>query len=115
MKTKTIHTGAFCIGLDEAILKKNCFESLFSVRSRSLLGNIQGTDSASYLSGILIGSELIGNFSSLNTSKNIAFIGNKNLLNLYETALNHYRICAKIDFLKSEDVLVNAYTNFSHE
>ena len=58
MTDDTISPSAFKFGVEQSAAPGGLMHQLFSVRTRGLTGELQSGDLASYLSGLLIGSEL---------------------------------------------------------
>jgi 2-dehydro-3-deoxygalactonokinase len=78
--------------------------SLFKVRTRSVLGNMEGWENSGFLSGLLIGAEVAELFPSFDRPIIIA----GDLAGLYATALN---ICGKSDAIIAD---VDDATTFAH-
>ena len=83
---------AFLKGVDYAQNPCSLSGLLFSARTETLLGDLDASEVHSYLSGLLIGSEL-SNVCS--TQKNIWLIGSANLTSRYRIALEHLGFRAK--------------------
>jgi 2-keto-3-deoxy-galactonokinase len=79
-------------------------QSLFKVRTRSVLGNMEGWENSGFLSGLLIGAEV----AELASSFDRPIIVAGELANLYSTALN---IWGKSDQITAD---VDDATTFAH-
>ena len=66
--------------------------ALFTVRSRQIEGDLTAEDAASYLSGLLVGSDIMGSIKLLTQSHSpqskVITIGNQMLSKAYQLALN---------------------------
>jgi 2-dehydro-3-deoxygalactonokinase len=84
-----IHTNAFFAGLDVA-RQQGVAGSLFHTRTRQVLGGHAPEENASFLSGLLIGSELV-HLLAPNTPE-IRLGGSPKLRDLYAKALDHFEL-----------------------
>jgi 2-dehydro-3-deoxygalactonokinase len=80
---------AFALGLESAGEGDGLSTRLFTVRTRVVADGLDPKASASYLSGLLIGSEVAATprLLDLDESAPIALVGDRTLCGLYETAL----------------------------
>jgi 2-dehydro-3-deoxygalactonokinase len=83
---------AFALGLRSAGAGDALSTRLFSVRTRVVADGLAPASAASYLSGLLIGSETAGlpPLLGLETGSKVAVVGEPGLCDLYETALVHH-------------------------
>lgn len=66
--------------------------SLFSTRSKQVLGELANTDAQSYLSGMIIGADVKGARSLFGTVDNVTIISEDSLNKPYALALQHFGI-----------------------
>jgi len=78
----------FLLGVDRAMNDKSFLSLVFSVRTEALFGNIAPESLSSYLSGLLIGSEVRAEINRHGISP-VGLIGDGTLSNLYKRALTH--------------------------
>jgi 2-dehydro-3-deoxygalactonokinase len=88
---------AFAAGVRHGLDEDDLTAELFSVRARALLGKVEAGDSASYLSGLLIGADLrVG--LRLAPEGNIVVMGRSDLTELFAAALAEAgRTCREIE------------------
>jgi len=79
---------AFKLGVDRAMADKSFLSLVFSVRTEGLFGNLKPESLSSYLSGLLIGSEIRAE-SKRHGIRPVGLIGAGTLVNLYKRALLH--------------------------
>ncbi len=79
---------AFTLGIDRALDDKSFLSLVFSVRTEGLFGHIAPESLSSYLSGLLIGSEVRAEIAR-HGRRPIGLIGDGALIQLYERALRH--------------------------
>ncbi|MBW8882571.1 MAG: 2-dehydro-3-deoxygalactonokinase, partial [Asticcacaulis sp.] len=79
---------AFLLGVDRALEDKSFLSLVFSVRTEGLFGHIAPESLSSYLSGLLIGSEIRAEIGR-HGIRPVGLIGDGTLVNLYERALRH--------------------------
>ncbi|MDI7773879.1 2-dehydro-3-deoxygalactonokinase [Asticcacaulis sp. EMRT-3] len=79
---------AFKLGVDRAMNDKSFLSLIFSVRTEGLFGNIKPESLSSYLSGLLIGSEVRVEILRHGV-RPVGIIGDGTLSKLYKRALNH--------------------------
>ena len=77
--------GAFLEGVDLAMRRRPLLDAIFEVRSRGLAGVLLDRDAASFLSGILIGSDVLAHAAERDDE--VALIGRPDLCTLYAAAL----------------------------
>lgn len=93
--TKKTANDVFKKGLDCAQKSGGLAHHIFSARTNMLKGHIQNDEIESYLSGVLIGTEIkemtkaISELESTDMSENIYLVGNENLNKIYAEAMNH--------------------------
>ena len=88
---------AFSAGVRHGLEEDDLTAELFSVRARALLGKTEAGDSASYLSGLLIGADLrVG--LGLASAGEIVVMGRPDLTGLFAAALAEAgRTCREIE------------------
>ena len=79
---------AFTLGVDRAMADKSFLSLIFSVRTEALFGNIKPESLSSYLSGLLIGSEVRVEILR-HGIRPVGIVGDGTLSNLYKRALTH--------------------------
>ena len=79
---------AFKLGVDRAIADKSFLSLIFSVRTEGLFGHIAPEGLSSYLSGLLIGSEIRAE-SIRHGVRPVGIVGDGTLSKLYKRALLH--------------------------
>lgn len=77
----------FTRGLERAREPGHLLHHLFGVRTQGLFGTLADTDSASYLSGLLIGHEIA---AALGEARRVHLIGNRRLSGLYAEAIGRF-------------------------
>lgn len=80
-------SGAFLEGVNLAICRRPLLDAIFEVRSRGLAGVLDDDDAISFLSGVLIGNDVLAHTAQDN--KEVALIGRPDLCALYAAALEH--------------------------
>lgn len=91
--TTTFSSEGFELGIKTAINSSYGFlNALFSARTRALDGQIQQSEVASYLSGLLIGQELSEAISYWQEAGKVCLVGSDNLCSLYRQALQYFSI-----------------------
>jgi 2-dehydro-3-deoxygalactonokinase len=88
MKSNLDHEESFLKGVERASSNSDLLSLLFSVRTEGLFEQIKSEYLASYLSGILIGSEISAE-NRTNGFLPVGIIGDEKLANLYKVALRH--------------------------
>ena len=88
MKDDIDDEAAFLLGVDRAARDTAFTALIFSVRTEALFGRIQPQSLSSYLSGLLIGSEVAAEVAR-GGIRSVALIGDGTLSNLYQRALHH--------------------------
>ena len=79
---------AFTLGVDRAMEDKSFLSLIFSVRTEGLFGHIAPESLSSYMSGLLIGSEIRAEVGR-HGIRPVKLIGAGALVNLYKRALDH--------------------------
>lgn len=79
---------AFTLGIDRAMDDKSFLSLIFSVRTEGLFGHIKPESLSSYMSGLLIGSEVRAEIAR-HGKRPVGLIGDGTLSNLYKRALLH--------------------------
>ena len=85
MGAKVTIGDAFHAGVDLALSHRPLPEALFEVRSRKLAGELEDRDAPSFLSGLLIGSDV----ASHRQNGQISLLGRQDLCALYAAAIEH--------------------------
>ena len=87
---KTVHSHCpehFALGVQRTGSETNLVQLLFETRSRQLSGQLSASAARSFLSGLIIGSDIRGVMHRMNASKNnISFIGELELCGHYQSA-----------------------------
>lgn len=105
------HQASFDEGLAVALdHSKNILHSIFSCRARLLLQGKSETTSASYLSGLLIGSDVRDAISHFQHVNKVTVIGNDDVMPLYIQALKQSGIHA--DSMKGQDASLTGLKAF---
>jgi len=79
---------AFRLGVDRAQSDTSFLSLVFSVRTEGLFGHLRPESLSSYLSGLLIGSEIRAE-SARHGVRSVTLVGDGTLSNLYKRALRH--------------------------
>ncbi|WP_193172064.1 2-dehydro-3-deoxygalactonokinase [Nisaea nitritireducens] len=82
----------FDLGLEAADADRGLLGELFSIRSRTLLDSLPVEQSESYLSGLLIGTEILEARRFHDIGEEVCIIGNPALSELYVRANTHHGI-----------------------
>lgn len=90
---------AFALGLEASKKSPALAHLLFSTRAGMLAGNFKAEHSASYLSGLVIGSDVGGALAAIETDT-VHLIGGSALAALYEKAIEAYG--AKVEILEGD-------------
>lgn len=85
---------AFDQGLNTAFDRSDLLGSLFTTRTQVLFSNINKQHAASYLSGLLIGTEITE--QPIAEGETVHLIGNPHLNRLYQRALNKAGVASKL-------------------
>ena len=85
--------------------------ALFATRSRQVLGEISEQEASSYLSGMLIGSDVVGATALLceqdSDIPSITLIGDSDLCHSYRLALEHLRM--DVEICDATQIAIAAY------
>ncbi len=81
---------AFAQGVERAKAGTDLLHSLFGVRSLGLFGRLQGTALRSYLSGLLIGTEIADALIHAPGVSRVTAIGSRQLIHHYTMASSHF-------------------------
>ena len=92
MEGKRLNLDCFNTGVECAAQGIGLLHDMFSARSRYLFEEIAPTDLHSYLSGIVIGHEILSMLRCHETLQNICLVGQPALCKLYAAALRHHNI-----------------------
>ncbi|MFN0314589.1 MAG: 2-dehydro-3-deoxygalactonokinase [Burkholderiales bacterium] len=111
MMTDATDTESFSAGLSRAKESGGLLHHLFGVRARGLFGEISDGQSASYLSGILIGHEVKAALES-KTDTHIYILGTPHLSALYASACDAFGV--ESTELDSESVVRGLYLLSQH-
>ncbi len=84
--------GSFLSGAAESASSAGLLHKLFSIRADILLGNLACRSAESYLSGMLVGSEVEAVASVIGTGTEVLLVGNAGLTNRYSAALNEHNL-----------------------
>ena len=85
-----LDTTAYLHGIEHATLSESLLNTAFSLRVKSVFGQIQPLQAASYLSGLVIGEELIS--MQLEPGSQVVVVGSQALCERYGLALKHLRV-----------------------
>jgi 2-dehydro-3-deoxygalactonokinase len=89
---------AFAGGVARASEEGTLLEDLFQTRARWLLGHLEPASAPSYLSGLLIGSEIVTMSGRYRSVGPVIVVGEERLCGLYARAMSQLRIpCAVLD------------------
>jgi len=104
-----IDQGAFKKGLHEANNNRDAglLARLFQCRSRRLIGELRSHESPSFLSGLLIGSDVMDAVTLMSEGMNsgVTIIGNTKLGGLYQQALSMMNVSSTI--VSGDDAVLN--------
>jgi len=100
---------AFCRGVNRAKLFKGLLSDLIKIRALMLLNKLEPQYSRSYLSGLLIGYEIMGarTYWDLDSKVPISIIADSGLTKWYLKAFNCFGCCDEIKVIDSEQSVVN--------
>ncbi len=110
LKDKVRVSDAFRQGVDYGASGGGLMRFLFSVRSRSVVGELAYEDGASFASGILIGSDIrdaMGVYSYLPDSSPLVLVGDADLCELYRAALQQLSRNATV--IPSEEACIEGF------
>ena len=87
---------AFIKGVERVSKGEPLLQALFSCRSRVLSGEMQAESGAAYLSGLLIGSEVVGQQALIRNSneQNVMLVGDASLCEHYQRALQFHGVAS---------------------
>ena len=83
---------SFLSGVAEGASPAGLLHKLFSIRADTLLGNLAFPSAESYLSGMLIGSEVKAVAGAIGTDREVLLIGSEGLTRRYTAALSEHSI-----------------------
>ena len=85
---------SFLAGVDAALEEgsQGLLHQLFTVRSLGLMERLPARDAADYLSGLLIGHELVAGVNTLHPGQPLALVGEPALCERYAEALKRFRV-----------------------
>jgi len=83
------------VGAIEALGDAQLLHALFATRSKQVLGDMASTDALSYLSGLIIGADVMGASKIFNDIAQVIIIGEPALNQHYSLALNHFGITSE--------------------
>lgn len=97
-KPNPLNLSAFIKGLERSRKDdgKALLSSIFSARTENLFDNIPSTSVESYLSGILIGHEVVSTLSKMRPMRPVALIGAPELTERYGLALHHFGVSSRV-------------------
>lgn len=78
---------SFLIGAEACCPEAGLLNRLFSIRADTLLGDLSCRSRASYLSGMLIGREILAVRKAMNAMEGLVLVGNEALTHKYSTVL----------------------------
>ncbi len=79
----------------DALGDAQLLHALFATRSKQVLGEMAGTDALSYLSGLIIGADVMGASKLFNDITQVIIIGEPTLNQHYALALNHFGVASQ--------------------
>lgn len=85
-----LDTAAFLQGIDHATNSQSLLNTAFSVRVKSLFNQLQPAQAGSFLSGLVIGEELVS--MQLEPGSQVVVVGSKALTERYSLALQHLQV-----------------------
>jgi 2-dehydro-3-deoxygalactonokinase len=88
-----LDNAAFLEGIEYATTSESLLNTAFSVRVKSLFNQMQPTQAASYLSGLVIGEELVS--MQLDPGTQVVVVGSQTLCERYASALTHLGVEAR--------------------
>ncbi len=78
---------SFLLGVEASRSEAGLLNALFSIRADALLGDLACRSRASYLSGMLIGREILAVCKAMNAIEDIVLVGSEALIHKYSRAL----------------------------
>jgi 2-dehydro-3-deoxygalactonokinase len=84
---------SFLHGLDYALESNSLLNSAFSMRVKSLMGELTPAQAGSYLSGLLLGEELMA--MQVQAGAELVLVGSQQLRERYELALQHLGVSVR--------------------
>ena len=81
---------AFAQGVERAKAGADLLHSLFGVRTLGLFGKLEGAQLRSYLSGLLIGTEIVDALQHAPGVSRVTAIGSRELIHHYKMASSHF-------------------------
>jgi 2-dehydro-3-deoxygalactonokinase len=88
--------GAFLRGVDQSRKAKDIIEEIFRTRARWLLGGVEPEVAPSYLSGLLIGHELVAMTGRHPVVGDLVIVGAERLAALYQRAAQHLALACTL-------------------
>ena len=99
------------MGLDASQAQPDALISqLFSPRAFALLSPDSGRDSSAYLSGLLIGAEIVANAKTVN---HITLISTGTLTQLYQSAFSHFGL--SYDMIDAEQAAISGFCHIAQQ
>ena len=89
-----LETSAYLQGIEHATRSESLLNTAYSVRVKSLFGQMEPAQAASYLSGLVIGEELIS--MQLEPGSEVVVVGTQAMSERYRLALDHLGVRARI-------------------
>ncbi len=89
-KEAPLDTKAYLHGIEHATLSESLLNTAFSLRVKSIFGQMHPAQAASYLSGLVIGEELIS--MQLEPGSEVVIVGSQALCERYHLALQHLQV-----------------------
>lgn len=111
MKDGAFDPKSFASGVLQSKDTENLLHLLFSARSRTVSGELSRTSVSDYLSGLLIGTEMI----SIRNQDSVSLIGEGLLLERYRTAFSILYPTRSVHSISSDEVVVRGLTRIWKE
>jgi len=102
----------FSLGLAAAQARDGLTHQLFTARSNVLLGAMRGTEVGPYLSGLLIGAEILGARGRFGAATSVTLVAEGQMAALYGQALQFFGISARM--ITPEQALVAGLAKIRH-
>ncbi len=96
MDGKVLDEAAFARGMDDLKLPGGLLHHLFTVRSRTLRGQLEPAEAWSYCSGLLIGSEVTSMLRALEPTGTVRVVASPGIGGRYATALHAQGLDAEV-------------------
>ncbi len=113
MTSESAAPEAFMLGLDQSAAAGGLLHQVFSARTRCLVGDLAGDDIGSYLSGIVIGSEIRAVAEQGYLEDEVHLVGGNDAAQNYSDAL--HAMGAKVKVWSGESVTVAGLSLFGRQ